>query len=143
METPEKKRCSLCGRIKTSQAFKPNPILKSGLNSACITCNETYKKAYYKKNKKRILERAKQYQVENMDRILERHKEYYKQPEVLVKTKIYQVKYYAKNKKRMLKYANEYQAKHREAVRANALKFYYKNKERLLAERKEKRRKAK
>jgi hypothetical protein len=137
---PERKRCSLCKRIKTSNAFKPNPVLKCGLNSACITCNESYKKAYYKKNRKHILERAKQYQLENMDRIIERHKVYYKQPEVLAKTKVYQVKYYAKNKKKMIKYANEYQAKHREDIRANALRYYYKNRERLLAERKEKRR---
>ena len=140
---PLRKKCASCQRVKKASSFAENLNLKSGLDSYCYPCRLQYKKDYYKKNRKHILERSKIYQANNYEQVLKKHKEYYKRPDIIKKQSAYQVKYYAKNKERMLKYAKDYQNKHKEQLRINALKFYYKHRERLLAERKEKRRKLK
>jgi hypothetical protein len=38
----EAKRCSKCGEFKEAAAFRPNPRLKSGLDSWCSACRDAY-----------------------------------------------------------------------------------------------------
>ena len=76
------KICTACQVEKNLELFFNSSIGKLGKTSKCKDCiklqNKDYSKNYYQKNKKRLLEKQKQYNKDNSEHIKQYHKRYYK-----------------------------------------------------------------
>ena len=135
------KVCAKCKSRKKTTSFFSNSLTKDGLQSYCKKCNIANAKKHRQDNLERYQELEKQYRLENADKIAAYHQEYYSKPEVIEKTRKYHQKYKKKNKEHLKKYMSEWFEKNKEYVKEKALNYYYANKERILAQRKEKKKK--
>jgi len=75
------KKCTGCKEEKELNLFFNSSIGRFGKTSKCKECikiqNKEYSKKYYQNNKKRLLEKQKQYNKDNSEHIKEYHKKYY------------------------------------------------------------------
>ena len=77
METEIKtKICSKCHKEKPIEEFRKSKTGKDGYRCECKECQREQDREFYKKNKKSILARKKQYQQKNRDNILNQKKKH-------------------------------------------------------------------
>lgn len=72
----EAKVCTKCKTGKTSIEFPKDPRQSSGLSVWCLQCHRVRNRAYYAKNKKRLLAKSKIYAAEHSERIRDLQKTY-------------------------------------------------------------------
>lgn len=116
----ENYKCTRCGIEKplTPEYFHRNKNGKTGFNTQCKECRNSYMKKYGEENKEKIKERyqenkeqAKQYYQENRERVKE---------------------YYQENREKILEYNREYNKKNKERTKKRDKEWREKNRERWL-----------
>jgi hypothetical protein len=70
------KRCITCGTIKPVDEFHFAKNRKDGRNPECKQCRQKYGHMFWQKNKETITKRVKIFYEENKKKILERNREY-------------------------------------------------------------------
>ena len=96
------KKCTKCDKEKPLAEFSKN---KRGLDGRQAKCKLCYK-AYYKKNKKNIIEQTKRYRKANKESVAEYFKQRYKDNKEAINE--YQKKYYRANKADLAEYRKQY-----------------------------------
>ena len=71
------KVCTKCGQQKPLDAFRKQSSTKDGLKYHCKECDNKTAKSYYNKNKKKIVEKVKEWQKNNPNKVKEYKKSYY------------------------------------------------------------------
>ena len=61
----KQKVCSKCDKTKSEKEFNRLSASKDGLQAWCRECGNLYKRVYYKKNREKLLDYAKDYNEEN------------------------------------------------------------------------------
>lgn len=65
------KQCKKCGELKEAEDFGKHKSTKDKLDTWCKDCRRAYAKAYYERNKEKIIKRSRQWAKDNPDK----HKE--------------------------------------------------------------------
>lgn len=106
------KYCNNCKCEKNILEFSKNKSKKDGFSDWCKQCNKEYKSNYYKKNRKKLIEKVSIYYENNKEKIKDRLKEYYSKPEITKHVKEYKSQYtkeyYSKNKDKINEYHKNY-----------------------------------
>ena len=117
---PEVRTCSKCGTEKPLDKFG---LTKGRRKSECKDCVSAYHKAYYAKNREKVIARTVRYQKENAEQVKKALAEWYKRN----KTRILE---------RCAEYRSDPEVRAREVARQKA--YYEARKEQIQAKRKEK-----
>jgi len=96
------KKCTKCDTAKPLAEFSKNRLSTDGRQAKCKLCY----KAYYKKNKKNIIEQTKRYRKANKESVAEYFKQRYKDNKEAIDE--YQKKYYRANKADLAEYRKQY-----------------------------------
>ena len=110
------KVCSKCGIEKPIDNFNSK-------KSECKLCEKAYKKEYYQKNRKKILEKVSEYRENNKDKVIESNRKYKEGHRELLRNKA--KKYYYENREEILE-------KHKDYMVDYNKKYYDENKEELI-----------
>lgn len=112
-----KKKCSQCLKELDVSFFNNDPNSKSGLKSACKSCESLY----YQKNCVKIKERVNKYRENNKDLIKERNQKYYENNKELI---VERVRLWRnKNLTKVKKYEKKYRSTHKEERVANTAAY--------------------
>lgn len=65
----KKKRCPKCGKLKITTDFHKNKSTDDGLSQWCKKCNTAWRKEWYKKNRIKILRKAKENYKPNPEKV--------------------------------------------------------------------------
>ena len=153
------KFCSICQREKPLSEFYRRSTAKDGHMSECKQCNDKRAKARYKKHKKEIQQKHREYYEKNREEISRKGKEYRQKNQKNIKErgKIYREKnrdeirarakqrrlnnleearrkereYYRKNKDKAHKWHKKYRETHKEQIQAAAKRYRAKNRDRI------------
>lgn len=105
-ETPEFKKCSICGIIKSQDNFDKQSVSRDNLDSSCKQCNSEILKIKYLNNKQYYLDKNKKSRLRNSHKYKNSNAEYYiKNKERILSTA---KKYYVKNKNEIKKKRQDY-----------------------------------
>ena len=72
------KKCSKCGEEKSLTSFCRLPRSKDGRYPSCKECESAVTKAYYEKNREKVIAAVREYATENREKVLESKRNYYK-----------------------------------------------------------------
>lgn len=70
------KKCNKCNKFKDNIYFYKDKHTKDQLKNWCKTCEQSYKKIYYVKNKQKVLKKSKEWKIKNKVKHREYMKEY-------------------------------------------------------------------
>jgi len=108
------KKCKKCLELKDVFLFNKNKQNKDGLYTYCIICERILKRIYYLNNKKKILNKAKNYySLNNNDRLF------------------YAKQYQKNNPDKINKYQRLYRVKKPKVCKKISEKYYQNNKEKI------------
>jgi len=102
------KQCSMCHRIKQIDQFNKRRC------NQCKDCEKKWKSEWYKKNKKALAKKAKQYRVKHRANIQNRKKQYYLENKAYIdeRNKLYEIS----NKEKMKKYRQKYYLENKKKI---------------------------
>lgn len=72
------KKCSKCGEEKPLMGFCRLSRSKDGRYPSCKECESAVTKAYYEKNREKVIAAVREYATENREKVLESKRNYYK-----------------------------------------------------------------
>lgn len=72
------KKCTKCGEVKPLEDFGNRAKSKDGKYNSCRACEAVSSKAYYEKNREKVISAVKAYAQENREKVLESKRNYYR-----------------------------------------------------------------
>ncbi len=116
------KRCSKCGEPKPRTEFLHHPDGQDGLNPACRACE----RAYYQRNRDRILERQRAYYAANAEQIRPKHRAHHHANKTAANERSHM--WHRANLARVGAYAHVYREVHIEQIRERDRQYGQRNK---------------
>jgi len=107
----EAKQCRDCKEIKKFEEMVKNKNMKSGRETLCLTCKAARARAYYKKNKDKVLASTKKWTSNNKEQVQQTSQKWYEKNKE--KFKIYRKEYYLAHRKQEFQRMKLYSKKRR------------------------------
>lgn len=125
------KKCTKCKKTKPlNEEFFRFRKKRNRWVAKCLECLKEDKKAYYQKNKEKILSQNKNYRDKNQDNLKNYFANYYKNNKNDINQR--QKEYVKNNSDKIAKYKKEYYLQNKEKITTKNQNYYKKNKNKII-----------
>ncbi len=125
------KTCSKCLKSKKLEEFYKDNSKSNRIYSCCKSCKKEYKANYYKKNKRKISNKCKEYRLKHLEELKVKSKIWRENNKEKIKE--FAINWRFKNKERKKEMDRNYRIKNRDKLNKYLRKYYNENKIFLVA----------